>query len=105
MMIVTYKETDIMLDNYVRGDFDGGTQLITKYSNADNNKEAEKIIMTCINGCKIKAVIGGGIVGLFDLILTNDELDCYHLMQNRDAAGNVTIELHHILPNEIDLTE
>ena len=103
-MIVTYKETDIMLDNYVRGNFDGGTQLIAKYSSNTDNKDAEKIIMTYIDGCKIKAVIGGGMVGLFDLILTNDELDCYHLMQNRDATGNVTVELHHILPNEIDFT-
>ena len=105
MMIVTCKEINIMLDKYVRGNFDGGTQLITKYSSNTNNKDAEKFIMTCIDGCKIKAVISGGIVGLFDLILTNDELDCYHLMQNRDAAGNITIELHHILPNEIDFTE
>ena len=103
-MIVTEKEIATMLDNYVHGDFDGDIQLIAKYSNSTNNKDAEKIIMTYIDGCKIKAVIGGGMVGLFDLILTNDELDCYHLMQNRDATGNVTVELHHILPNEIDFT-
>ena len=104
-MIVTYKETDIMLDNYVRGNFDGGTQLIAKYSINTDNKDAEKFIMTCIDGCKIKAVISGGMTGLFDLILINDELDCYHFMQNHDAVGNITVELHHILPNEIDFNE
>lgn len=105
MMIVTEKEINIMLDNYVHGDFDGDIQLIAKYSNIRPNKDAEKLIMNYINGCVIKSVISGGTIGLFDLILVNGELDCYHLMQNRDADGNVTVELHHILPNEIDFNK
>lgn len=102
-MTVTKKGLKRLLENYISGNFGGDTRLVAKYSiDNSNNKKAERLIANCIKDCTIYKVISGSYAGLFDLILINEDFDCYHLMQNSDASRNIVVELHHIIFSQAD---
>ena len=105
-MTVTKKGLKRLLESYISGNFDDSTRLVATYpvdnSNNKKAKQAERLIANCIKDCTIYKVISGSYAGLFDLILINEDFECYHLMQNSDASRNIIVELHHIIFSQDD---
>ena len=105
-MTVTKKGLKRLLESYISGNFDDSIRLVATYSvdNSNNKKakKAERLIANCIKDCTIYKVISGSCADLFDLILINEDFECYHLMQNSDASRNIIVELHHIIFSQDD---